>query len=95
MRPPGLPTLKPLTPMFGGLYAAAYGLGGQPLVRKAMARYGPVISLPVLGFGNVVAVADATMATGRRRQHHRIMAATKAFGGLANAQLLAQKPVLR
>lgn len=62
MRPPGLPTLKPLTPMFGGLYAAAYGLGGQPLVRQAMARYGPVISLPVLGFGNVVLVADATLA---------------------------------
>jgi cytochrome P450 len=48
--------------MFGGLYAVAYGLGGQALVHQLVARYGPVVSLPVLGFGNVVAVADATLA---------------------------------
>jgi len=62
MRPPSLLTVKPLSPMFGGLYAAAYGLGGQALVHRLVAHYGPVVSLPVLGFGNVVAVADATLA---------------------------------
>ncbi|AQT82528.1 cytochrome P450 [Mycolicibacterium litorale] len=48
--------------MFGGLYAAAYGLGGQPLVYRAVERLGPVVALPVLGFGPVVAVADAALA---------------------------------
>ena len=35
MRPPALPAPKPLVPLFGGLYAAAYGLGGQQLVAQA------------------------------------------------------------
>ena len=62
MRPPGLPAPGPLTPLFGGLYAAAYGLGGQPLVAQAVRRLGPVVALPVLGFGPVVAVGDPALA---------------------------------
>ncbi len=62
MRPPRLPAPKPLTPLFGGLYAAAYGVGGQPLVSSIVRRYGPVVALPVLGFGDVVAVADPDLA---------------------------------
>ncbi|GAY18256.1 cytochrome P450 [Mycobacterium sp. shizuoka-1] len=62
MRPPRLPAPKPFSALFGGLYAAAYGLGGQPLVYQAVQRLGPVVALPVLGFGPVVAVADATLA---------------------------------
>ncbi|MCV7217285.1 cytochrome P450 [Mycobacterium crocinum] len=62
MRPPGLPAPKPFSALFGGLYAAAYGLGGQPLVHQAIKRLGPVVALPVLGFGPVVAVADAALA---------------------------------
>ena len=62
MRPPGLPAPKPLTPLFGGLYAAAYGVGGQPLVAAIVRRYGPVVSIPILGFGDVVAVADPDLA---------------------------------
>ena len=62
MRPPALPAPKPFSPLFGGLYAAAYGVGGQPLVHQAVKRLGPVVALPVLGFGPVVAVADAALA---------------------------------
>lgn len=62
MRPPALPAPKPLTPIFGGLYAAAYGLGGQQLIAAAVRRLGPVVSLPVLGFGPVVAVGDPALA---------------------------------
>lgn len=62
MRPPRLPAPKPFSPVFGGLYAAAFGLGGQQLVHQLVQRYGPVVELPVLGFGKVVAVADATLA---------------------------------
>ncbi len=47
---------------FGGLYAAAYAVGGQSLVHQFVRHYGPVVSMPILGFGNVVAVADATLA---------------------------------
>jgi cytochrome P450 len=64
MRPPGLPAPKPLGPLFGGLYAAAYGLGGQQLVAEAVRRFGPVVALPVLGFGPVVAVADPALVKG-------------------------------
>lgn len=49
-------------PLFGGLYAAAYGLGGQQLVAQAVRRLGPVVALPVLGYGPVVAVGDAALA---------------------------------
>ena len=62
MRPPALPAPRPLTPLFGGLYAAAYGLGGQPLVAQAVRRLGPVVALPVLGYGPVVAVGDPALA---------------------------------
>ncbi|MDY6999531.1 MAG: cytochrome P450 [Actinomycetota bacterium] len=48
--------------MFGGLYAAAYGIGGQPLVRRLVRSHGPVVALPVLGYGPVVAVADPALA---------------------------------
>ncbi|MFM9035916.1 MAG: cytochrome P450 [Mycobacterium sp.] len=58
MRPPALPAPKPLTGLFGGLYAAAYGIGGQQLVSRLVRRVGPVVALPVLGYGPVVAVAD-------------------------------------
>lgn len=61
MRPPGLPAPKPLAPIFGGLYAAAYGLGGQQLVAQAVRKFGPVVALPVLGYGSVVAVADPAL----------------------------------
>lgn len=62
MRPPTLPAPKPLTPIFGGLYATAYGLGGQQLVAHAVRRLGPVVALPVLGYGPVVAVGDPALA---------------------------------
>ncbi len=62
MRPPTLPAPKPLAPIFGGLYAAAYGLGGQQLVAHAVRRLGPVVALPVLGYGPVVAVGDPALA---------------------------------
>lgn len=62
MRPPTLPAPKPLAPIFGGLYAAAYGLGGQLLVAHAVRRLGPVVALPVLGYGPVVAVGDPALA---------------------------------
>lgn len=62
MRPPGPPVPKFLTPVFGGIYAAAYGVGGQPLVSSIVQHYGPVVSIPVLGFGDVVAVADPGLA---------------------------------
>ena len=58
MRPPALPAPKPFEPLFGGFYAAAYGLGGQQLVAQLVRRFGPVVALPVLGYGPVVAVAD-------------------------------------
>ena len=61
MRPPTLPAPKPLAPLFAGLYAAAYGLGGQQLVAAAVRRLGPVVALPVLGYGPVVAVADPAL----------------------------------
>ncbi len=62
MRPPALPAPGPLAPLFGGIYAAAYGLGGQPLVAQAVRKLGPVVALPVLGYGPVVAVGDPTLA---------------------------------
>ncbi len=62
MRPPRLPAPKPLSGLFSGLYAGAYGIGGQPLVHQLVRRRGPVVALPVLGFGNVVAVADPALA---------------------------------
>lgn len=62
MRPPTLPAPWPLTSFFGGLYAAAYGVGGQQLVGQLVRRMGPVVALPVLGFGPVVAVADPALA---------------------------------
>ncbi|MCB0932287.1 MAG: cytochrome P450 [Mycobacterium sp.] len=62
MRPPALPAPRPLTPLFGGLYAAAYGIGGQQLVGQLVRRIGPVVALPVLGYGPVVAVADPALA---------------------------------
>jgi len=51
-----------LTHVFGGLYAAAYGLGGQQLMAGVVRRMGPVVGLPVLGFGPVVAVGDPALA---------------------------------
>ena len=62
VRPPSLPSPPLMSPLFGGLYAAAYGVGGQPLVRRLVQNYGPVIALPVLGYGRVVAVADPALA---------------------------------
>lgn len=62
MRPPALPAPGPLAPVFGGLYAAAYGVGGQQLVGHAVRRLGPVVALPVLGYGPVVAVGDPELA---------------------------------
>ncbi|MCV7370406.1 cytochrome P450 [Mycolicibacterium duvalii] len=62
MHPPSLPSPPLMSPLFGGLYAAAYGVGGQPLVRRLVHRYGPVVALPVLGYGRVVAVADPALA---------------------------------
>lgn len=62
MRPPALPAPKPLTPIFGGLYAVAYGVGGQQLVSRLVRRLGPVVALPVLGYGPVVAVGDPALA---------------------------------
>lgn len=62
MRPPALPAPRPLQPIFGGLYAAAYGIGGQQLVGRVAKRVGPVLALPVLGFGPVVAVGDPALA---------------------------------
>lgn len=62
MRPPALAAPRPLAPIFGGLYAAAYGLGGQQLVGQLVRKMGPVVALPVLGFGPVVAVADPALA---------------------------------
>lgn len=62
MRPPALPAPGPLAPVFGGLYAAAYGVGGQQLVGHAVRRLGPVLALPVLGYGPVVAVGDPELA---------------------------------
>lgn len=61
MRPPALPAPGPLAPIFGGMYAAAYGLGGQQLVAQVLRRVGPVVELPVLGYGPVVAVADPAL----------------------------------
>lgn len=61
MRPPALPAPGPLAPLFGGLYAAAYGIGGQQLVGRLVRRIGPVVALPVLGYGPVVAVADPAL----------------------------------
>ena len=58
MRPPALPAPRPFSPLFGGFYAVAYGLGGQQLVAEVLRRLGPVVELPVLGYGPVVAVAD-------------------------------------
>jgi len=62
MQPPRLPAPRLLTPLFAGLYGAAYALGGQQLVSRVIRRYGPVVALPVLGFGPVVAVADPILA---------------------------------
>ncbi len=62
MRPPALPAPRPLAPFFGGLYAAAYGIGGQQLVGRVARRVGPVLALPVLGYGPVVAVGDPALA---------------------------------
>lgn len=50
--------------MFGGFYAAAYGIGGQALVGRVVRRMGPVVALPVLGYGPVVAVADPALIRG-------------------------------
>ncbi|WP_313676999.1 cytochrome P450 [Mycolicibacterium sp.] len=61
MRPPALPAPGPLSPLFGGLYAAAYGIGGQQLATQMVRRVGPVVALPVLGYGPVVAVADPAL----------------------------------
>ena len=62
MRPPSLPAPRPLSPLFGGLYAGAYVFGGQPLAVQALRRLGPVVALPVLGYGPVVAVGDPALA---------------------------------
>lgn len=62
MRVPSLPAPWPLAPIFGGFYAAAYGLGGQQLAAAVMRRTGPVVGLPVLGYGPVVAVGDPALA---------------------------------
>lgn len=62
MRPPRLPAPKPFTALAGGCYAVAYGLGGQQLAGAAVRKFGPVVSLPVLGFGPVVAVGDPGLA---------------------------------
>lgn len=39
VRPPSLPSPPLMAPLFGGLYAAAYGVGGQPLVRRLVQNY--------------------------------------------------------
>lgn len=60
--PPSLPAPSLVSPLLGGFYAVAYGIGGQPLVRRVVQKYGPVVALPVLGYGRVVAVADPALA---------------------------------
>lgn len=63
MRAPALPgPCFGLTHLFGGLHAAAYGLGGQQLVAGVVRRMGPVVGLPVLGYGPVVGVGDPVLA---------------------------------
>jgi cytochrome P450 len=37
-------------------------MGGQPLVAQAVRKLGPVVALPVLGYGPVVAVGDPALA---------------------------------
>lgn len=62
MRPPSLPAPAPLSAVFGAGYAAAYAVGGNRMVARMLKRYGPVVALPVLGYGTVVAVADPALA---------------------------------
>ncbi len=60
--PPSLPAPKWVSPLFGGLYAVAYGIGGQQLVRRLVQNYGPVVALPLLGYGRAVAGPDPPLA---------------------------------
>ncbi|MFD6452159.1 cytochrome P450, partial [Nocardia sp. NPDC060220] len=53
-RAPGPPAL----PLAGALYGAGYLLGGEGLGHKLFDYYGPIVAVPILGFGRVVLVND-------------------------------------
>ncbi|MEV0671495.1 cytochrome P450 [Mycobacterium sp. NPDC050441] len=61
-QPPGLPAPRPLSGLFGALYGAGYLVGGERLLLGLLGRFGPVMRVPVAGFGNLVIVSDPALA---------------------------------
>ncbi|MUL64158.1 cytochrome P450 [Mycobacterium sp. CBMA 234] len=62
-RVPGLPGRVFRTPL-GALYATGYLIGGEGLLLQLVRHYGPLMSVPVLGLGDLVFVSDPVLAKG-------------------------------
>ncbi|WP_146161175.1 hypothetical protein [Nocardia sp. MDA0666] len=57
-KPPGPPVVQGLASFFGAVYGAGYIVGGDRAGYAMVRRYGQLMSVPVLGFGDVVVVSD-------------------------------------
>jgi cytochrome P450 len=62
VRPPGLPAPRPVKAFCAAMYAGGYLVGGERLMARLIRHYGPVMSVPVVGFGDLVIVSDPALA---------------------------------
>lgn len=61
-RPPGLPAPRRFRLAFAAAYAVAYVLGGERRMLRLIRRQGPIMTMPILGLGNVAIVFDPELA---------------------------------
>ncbi|MGB9222495.1 cytochrome P450 [Mycobacterium sp.] len=61
-RPPGLPATRRLRTIFAAGYAVAYLVGGERRMLRLIRRYGPIMTMPILGLGDVAIVSDPALA---------------------------------
>ncbi|WP_241010757.1 cytochrome P450 [Mycobacterium camsae] len=60
--PPGLPAPRGFRGVCAAAYALAYLVGGERRMMRLIGRYGPIMTMPILGLGDVAIVSDAALA---------------------------------
>ncbi len=60
--PPGLPAPRGFRSAFAAAYALAYLVGGERRMLRLIRRYGPIMTMPILGLGDVAIVSDPALA---------------------------------
>lgn len=60
--PPGLPAPRGFRSACAAAYALAYLVGGERRMMRLIARYGPIMTMPILSLGDVAIVSDPALA---------------------------------